>query len=189
MVKSSHLSVDTAKLAAKHEEADTRIVLHCIHILSPCIVVQATDTDVLVLLLANISRFPCTTLWVKCGTAKKRKYICIQSLVESLPFGPTVLETLPALHALTGTDTTSFLYGIGKKHAWKVFQKHHELLKDLGNGCLTEKTMKDAEVFVCRLFKMENLVTTDMVRTKLFTKCHSPESLPPTSDALGLHIM
>ena len=37
------------------------------------LVVQARDTDILVLLLAHFHRFQCKNLWIKAGTAKKTK--------------------------------------------------------------------------------------------------------------------
>jgi hypothetical protein len=43
-------------------------------------------------------------------------------------FGPTVIKTLPAFHALTGRDFTFCLFGHSKKTAWKVFEQYQELL-------------------------------------------------------------
>ena len=46
-----------------------------------------------------------------------------------LPRG--VRESLIPFHALTDSDTTSQLDGIGKQRSWKILAKHLELLKDL----------------------------------------------------------
>jgi len=77
-VESNNPDVDTSVLEARHEEADTRIILHCVKSQDDSIVVQARDTDILVLLLAHFPRMSCTKLWLKAGTAKKRKYIPVQ---------------------------------------------------------------------------------------------------------------
>ena len=41
--------VDIKMLRANHEEADTRVVLHCIHAETEDVVVAARDTDILLL--------------------------------------------------------------------------------------------------------------------------------------------
>jgi len=46
---------------------------------------------------------------MKAGTAKKRKFISVHAIVEHLQLNPEVQEILPAFHALTGSDTTSYL--------------------------------------------------------------------------------
>ena len=74
-VKSSDPELDVSELQANHEEADTRLVLHCIHIDADSIVVSARDTDILVLLIAHYSKMKCTQLWMKSGTSKKPRYI------------------------------------------------------------------------------------------------------------------
>jgi hypothetical protein len=188
MVASSDHDVDTKRLEAKHEEGDTRIILHCMEIDSDVIVVQARDTDVFILLLANFHWMPCRQLWIKAGTMKRRRYIPIHSLIDNLPYGPTVLETLPAFHVLTGCDTTSHISGHSTKSAWEVFKSHHKLLQNLGKGELVQETAQDAESFVCKMYKISHVATADEARAILFVKSRAPESLPPTSDSLSFHI-
>ena len=110
---------ETEKLEAKHEEVDTRVILRCIECRSSTIVVAARDTDILVLLLAHFHKMSCAYLWLKAGTAKKRKYIPVHSVIEKLQLGDRILETLPAFHALTGSDTTSFIAGHSKKSCFR----------------------------------------------------------------------
>jgi L-rhamnose isomerase len=47
-----------------------------------------------------------------------RRYIPVQELCKSL--NSVVCNTLPAAHAITGCDTTSSFFGIGKKSMLKV---------------------------------------------------------------------
>ena len=109
-----------------------------------------------------------------------------------MPYGPTVLETLPAFHALTGSDgdgdVMSFLSGHSKKSAWKVFEQHHELLKDPRKGNLAKETSAETEKFVCRLYNTQDVTTVNKARSLLFMRSRAPEFLPPTSDALSFHI-
>ena len=58
-------------LEADHEEADTRLILNCIHAHMESMVVYVRDTDVLVLLLAHYDKMRCTNLLMKAGTSKQ----------------------------------------------------------------------------------------------------------------------
>lgn len=175
-------------LEAFHEEGDTRIVLHCLHTDAESVVVWARDTDILILLLAHFHKMICTKLWMKVGTAKQRKYIPIHKVRDNLSLHSSVLETLIPFHAVTGCDSVSFFAGHGKKTAWKIFITDNHLLKNLGTGELTDNTIKDAEHFVCKVYGVPDMTSSDSARVKLFSKCKMPDALPPTSDALKFHI-
>ena len=125
---------------------------------------------------------------MRAGTSKQHKYIPINSLIHHMNFGPTFLASLPALHALTGCDSTSFFLGRGKRIAWTTFQEHHELLKDLGKAELTQNILNDAEIFVCKLYLNQEHKRVNDVRSTMFLKARSPESLPPTGDSLSFHV-
>lgn len=184
-VRSSEMAIDLSPLKAAHEEADTRLILHCVHTNCDNIVVSARDTDVLLLLVAHSSEIPCTNLFMMSGTAAKRKYFNIRAISENLP-AASVSALLP-FHALTGCDTTSFICNHSKKSAWKVFRQYHELLSSIGEGELTDEKMKKVEKFVCKLYKLDQIVSVDEARVALFSKKAKPEALPPTEDALSLH--
>jgi hypothetical protein len=78
-VKSSDPTLDTSALQSNHEEADTRLVPHCINIDADSSVVLSRDTDVLVLLISHFSKMKCTQLWMKTGTFKIPKYIPVHA--------------------------------------------------------------------------------------------------------------
>lgn len=105
MVEASLATIETDRLEARHEEADTRVILHCIECKSSKVVVAARDTDILVLLLAHFHKMLCTHLWLKAGTSKQRKYIPVHSIVDKLQFDEDMLETLIAYHSLTQPHT------------------------------------------------------------------------------------
>lgn len=54
-VQSTDPEMDTTMLESNHEEADTRMILHCLQTDASNVVVVARDTDVLVFLLAHFS--------------------------------------------------------------------------------------------------------------------------------------
>lgn len=160
-VRATDPTFDTDSLEAKHEEADTRIVHHCIRSRAETIVVSARDTNVLITLIAYFHRMQCQQIWMKAGTAKDRKYIPIPAVVEKLQMEEEVLELLPGFHALTGSGSTSYISGHTKKTCWNVLRQHSHLLKGLGEGPeFSDSTIMDAEVFFCKLYGANN--TTSM---------------------------
>ena len=130
----------------------TRLIQHCVKSQASSIVVVARDTDVLVLLLAHFSKMSCLDVWMKAGTAKYRK--CIPIHTSAAQIDDNVLNSLLAFHSLTGSDTTYFLAGHSKKTCWKVFNDNHNLLKNLGDGELSDQTANDAEVFICKVYNV-----------------------------------
>ena len=188
MVKTNSETLNTTALESTHEEADTRIIVHCIHSSAETVVVSARDTDVLLLLLAHFNKMKCKQLWMKSGTFAKPQYIPVHKIRENIPLEDNVMETILPFHAITGCDSVSYLYGHTKKTAWEVFEKHHQLLKDL--GCTTrvsDKVARDAEAFICQIYKFTNTTSVDDIRVALFCKGKAQEMMPPTSDTLRLH--
>ena len=129
-------TVQRLDLKIHQEEADVIIIHHLVCIVSGVsndahIKVICDDTDVFILLIhfynkehmvVNISmENPSSgrTIVDICQTAKKHKGIA---------------RYLTAVHALTGCDTASYLFGIGKATALKVLMggKHLTLLGQLG---------------------------------------------------------
>ncbi|MES9881882.1 MAG: hypothetical protein ABW185_13470, partial [Sedimenticola sp.] len=181
-------AVDITQLQGCHEEADTRIVLHCINSATETIVVSARDTDVLLLLIAHYPDIRCQDLWMRAGTSQQPKFISITKIVETSCLDSSDAKLLLPFHSITGCDTTSFLAGHSKKTALRTFYQHKDLLRNLGVDPLTEETLDKAETFVCRLYKVADVSTTDKARVILFKKAMRPEILPPTSDAVRLHV-
>ena len=180
---------EVESLEGCHKEADTRTILHCVRTTATSIVVSAKDTDILVMLIAYFHLMACHRIWMKAGTAKKRKFIQVHGIVEHLQMNPEVLEILPCFHALTGSDTTSYLAGHSKKTCWEVFKVHHDLLRGLENSpVLSNQTIKDAEKFVCKVYGAANASSTNEVRVSMFVKEVTNDKLPPTSDALLYYI-
>ncbi|KAG1701285.1 SH3 and multiple ankyrin repeat domains protein 1 [Nymphon striatum] len=187
-VRSTDANMNTDLLERTHEEADTRVVLHCIHSNEQTIVVTARDTDILILLVAHFNKLTCSQLWLKAGTSKKPKYVPIHDIRKQLGFSDQVYETIPAFHAITGCDAVSYFSGHSKKSAWNVFIEHNDLLKDLGRSLtLSTDVSDDAEKFICHIYKTSSK-NCDQARVKLFSKCNAADSMPPSSAAAQYHI-
>jgi hypothetical protein len=98
------------------------------------IVVKSPDTDVLVLLVHYFPKMKKTSeLWFQTGLIKStkdcRRYIPVHELCKSL--SSVVCEILSAAHALTGCDTTSSFFGIGKKSMLKALKETPNQFSDL----------------------------------------------------------
>ena len=51
-----------------------------------------------------------------------------------------------------------------------MFVKEHRLLQHLGEGDLTTSTIQDAEEFVCKLYRVDNLTKIYEASVTLFNK-------------------
>ena len=98
-VKSSLGLTNLIPLRATREVADTWLVLHAITMDFDTIVVCARDINVLVVLVAHLSRMNCNDIWLMAGTAKKRRYTPIGLVYDSWPTNSD--KALLAFHALT----------------------------------------------------------------------------------------
>jgi len=106
---------DTTSIApCSHEEADTRIFLHCLHA-SQCgsknIAVRTVDTDVVVLAIHCFALLNINELWIHFGTGKHARLILhIHAHTLSTALGANRSAALPMFHALTGCDSFLFLW-------------------------------------------------------------------------------
>ena len=148
--------------------------------------VLCRDTDVHVLLLADRENL-CQNIWMFSGTFRRTSYIPVHEI--TLP--EKKRKSLLAFHALTGCDTTSQFVGIGKQKAWKAFDGPTvKLFERLGEGSHPNaNVLADAEAFVCQLYnKGTEDVLVNKERATVRKTRKNLDSLPPTQDALQLHL-
>ena len=105
-----------SKTNCNHEEADSRIVLLALEANSDVVIV-AKDTDILILLVWAYTKHNIDHTWYfKYGN---EKYANIGTICAY--FGEEICLSLPGFHAITGSDTTSYFYRIGKVSECLVF--------------------------------------------------------------------
>jgi len=196
-IKSSGLQVDLTSIEpCNHEEADTRIMLHCLHAArcgSQRFCIRTVDTDIVVLALSCFHRLCVSELWIHFGVGKNVRLIPIHEL--SAAIGPSKCSALPAFHALTGCDTASYLYGKGKRSAWSAWDAYPVLTETLikfndVTDNIDSSLLSVLERFVVILYdRTSDCTSLNKARQQLFTKkCRTLENLPPTSDAFELHL-
>jgi hypothetical protein len=151
-------------VSSTHEEADTRMLLHAIHAdkvfaefgVKGRIIIKSPDTDVLVLCVHYFSKLQHTQeSWFQTGTVSstkdRRRYIPVHEICSTL--NPVFTNILPAAHAVTGCDTTSSLFGIGKRSVFKVLKENPDNFKDLSNlaDCDVDVSVTAARRLVIKL--------------------------------------
>ena len=143
--------------------------------------VISRDTDVLLLLVHSMLTKP-VEVWMISGTAKTRKCYPVHEASQRLT--QSVKTNLLSFHALTGYDTTSAVFGYGKKSCWKTFLNQPLLVADIGR----DGELAPIEQFVCHLYGRPEQSSVDQARLQVFGKTKKGlDMLPPTNDALELH--
>ena len=154
------------------------------------------DTDLLVLLLYHVEVTNCTELYFRSDKAKSNTYD-IKVLKQIL--GEAACRDLLFLHAFTGCDSTSRVFGIGKKAGFQRIIKVEKGIRDCSKAFCTPKQIQDVvETHGCRamvaLFNGNqndslasiryNMLCKKVARAKTFV---TPERLPPTTSACKFH--
>ncbi len=188
-------------LYSDQEEADTRLVLHAIHLAQSHsrLIVKCDDTDVLVLLLYYSSKgmFGSSAVFMHSGHGLKERFVPICVIAQKL--GAVLCECLAACHALTGCDTTSSLYRIGKATALTRLKTHlcelQEMTKFGLSGSL-EEALPVARRYALLPYGQKKKVdghpctNLDELRyTLASTTDLSTANLPPTEDAFQQHVL
>ncbi|KAK3102254.1 hypothetical protein FSP39_009938 [Pinctada imbricata] len=154
------------------------------------------DTDLLVLLLFHADE-NCQLHIRSDKLNNNQKVWNIAEAKRSL--GPNLCNLLPVIHALTGCDTTSRLYSIGKGLAIKKILSSESLCNSanvfLQRSVPEEEIIKAGEDIVAALYGGVPHEDLNTLRYRKFaykvaantTNLLQVQSLPPTSDALGHH--
>uniref|UniRef100_UPI00358E375C uncharacterized protein n=1 Tax=Myxine glutinosa TaxID=7769 RepID=UPI00358E375C len=173
--------------SCNHHEADTRLVLHA----SKCegsVVIKASDTDVLILLSYAYSVCKPPQDWFM---KIDHRYVSVKKLTTH--FGDEVCQTLPAYHSITGCDTTSFPFRIGKIKPLKKMLKQEKshLLSQLGRSNQSFQDATSAKCFfrTCMYSgsEQESFVET-RIRTYNTQKVKSSSSILPDESSTNEHL-
>jgi len=164
--------------------------------------VVADDTDVLVLLVHHFKSATMADIYMsssrKSGQNSERKVVSIRSI--QFDIDETAVEQLLVVHALTGCDTTSALFGQGKRKAFNKLAKSKialPLSRVIMNKTATEDEVAQAD---CQLLVMlyggKATDTLNKLRHTMYSSmCVGrksrpvPERLPPTERAAHFHCL
>ena len=173
--------------SCNHHEADTRLVLHASQFMGP-LIIRATDTDVLILLSYAYSVCKPLHDWLM---KIDHRYVSVNKLTTH--FGDELCEVLPAYHSITGCDTTSFPFRIGKIKPIKKMVKWEKsyLLSELGRSVHSVQDVTSAKCFfrTCMYSgsEQESFVQT-RIRMYNTQKVKSSSSILPDESSTNEHL-
>ena len=181
-----------ADLECCHEEAATRLLLHAAHAATMgfgSVVIRSSDTDVTILACSLCPGIPARIFFRK-RTKTRSRFIDIQAVKNSV--SENVCDALSGLHALTGCDTTSAFNSRGKKTGLQLLQSNSQLCDGIqrlgGTFNVSDDLFTVCETFVCQLYGSKTNSINDC-RYELFSvKGAQGDNLPPTQDALQMHV-
>ena len=178
-----------------HGEADTKMFAYGKYIttehLIKKMIISSPDTDVAV--ISCFQKISCLEsmdeIWLKFGIGVNIRYLPIPDIL-----GFSIIELLPAVHSITGCDSVSSLFGIGKKNAFETLKLNSESLTDMRLfGDSPSLSIVDDHVtacvkFVCCLYdKSHEEYNINYLRYKLFTQKTLPEKSYHQHDSLLFH--
>ena len=182
-------------LCSKQEEADTKMFLCCQHATQPDenvnICISTVDSDVAILAVHYKERIRCN-LYVEIGSKGKKRILAISNIYDSL--GEAMSNALPALHAVSGCDSTSAFFGVGKQKAYKIVKssdRFQEVLARMGDTFdFDENLFAAVQEMVAEFYGVKTCPSINDARYRKFctkNKVPEPHKLPPTKDELLLH--
>ena len=194
------------KVHQAKDDADTLIVKTALELatLNQPVTVVANDTDILVILVYhyNLKLSALSPIYLKSDI--KRQKTDSKSVISirdvCLQVGDSTARALLAIHAISGCDTTSAMFGHGKTSALKVLTKCNDITR-LAHllGC---ESLEQSEVVNAGLQLIAVMyggkVSDDLNLMRYSMYCHLtstatravlPERLPPTVKAAKFHIL
>ena len=148
-------------------------------------VIHTVDTDVVVLGLYYQACIDCG-IFIHLGCGSKKWLLEL----KNTELRRELYVALPGLHALTGCNSTSFIRGIEKEKAYKIFEQN-EIYTDafllLGDfGVVPPNVIDLLEQFVCHLYNFPEDKDISEVKYQRFIsrtkKKINPETFPPIKD-------
>ena len=148
------------------------------------------DSDVTILVLYFASKIK-THIYLEMGTGAK----VVVYDITSRTLEHDICEALGGLHSFSGCDTTSSFSGIGKIKCSIVMKTEEEWIDCMqllgSNQKLDSVSIEKLEAFTCMLYNCKETRSVDETHYKQFCwikKLPDLHKLPPTSDALTLHL-
>jgi hypothetical protein len=184
---------DVSQIApCAQEEADGRMVLHAAHAHGQdhCrIMIQATDTYVVVLAITIADTIQDCELYIAFGHGKTFRYISAHAIAAQLCAESS--QGLLFLHAISGCDTVSAFCGIAKMTAWDIWRALY-IFKSLFSRLSQspsqisdddKKSLERFEVLLCK--RTSTLQNVNEARKRLFAfGIRQLKIIPLTSSAL-----
>ena len=183
-------------LRTTHEEADVIIVQQVVKLAEDGVSsmkVICDDTDVFILLIHYYAQEHLTCDLIMCGTSSRR-VIDIKATTDK---HSTIVDQLLPAHALSGCDTVSQMYGIGKGTVLKVIRSRNPLNKLGKISARMDEVIEESVRFVAACYgsrERTNMsaarydIWTSKMANKKLTTAPQLKTLPPTTEAFDEHV-
>ena len=161
---------------------------------------KSSDTDVLVLAIHYFPKLKAIeALWIEKGkvtaTADLRTLVPVHEICSNID--ETVPQILPAIHALTGCDSTSSFYGVGKKKVWKTIQmlcakRSLPSLDHLNTDDITQ-AIEASRIFIASLYDpagrfQDSHGDLSKLRIELIGRDTPLQRIPPSEPSFEEHV-
>jgi len=197
----SHLQSAGYSVQQAFDDADTLVVSSALDVAKTRpVTVVANDTDILVLLVYHFSPDLHDAYFqseVSQRACQRVTVVSVRHVCENL--GVAKAEVVLAVHAFSGCDSTSALFGLGKKTVWNKLLSSVDTmswLKLLGSVGATKEAVRSAGLKLLAVLyggkpdiRLNHLrYTTYCHLTATSTHVVIPERLPPTEEAATCHV-
>ena len=193
---------EPSEFQGNHEEADTLMAYHAYR-MGGRVIIRASDTDVLVILIALAAKMPETSMIVMdFGSANNRRLINVTDISRELENKQNGLsEALIGFHAVTGCDFTSALCEKGKSTPFSYLEKDRKHVVALRSLCCNVIDKPAVTTYICRIHGFNTLSNINEARYQSFIKMTggkkigdrvkkmSCSSLPPCEKSLLQHLL
>ena len=178
------------------EEADTMIVQQVAEVKAKKVLVVADDTDIFVLLLhfCCLGDTPASTSVLMVSPIRGRAVIDINATVD---LHRDIIPDLLAAHGLTGCDTVTTYFGIGKAAALRVLTSGVHRLTYVGDTSrIMSEVTAQATPFIVACYGQTKCTSLTGARQKMWANkvgqsvAGAPKlaSLPPTNEAFNENV-
>eukprot|EP00795_Rhopilema_esculentum_P006387 gene6387-11826_t len=172
-----------------HFEADTRLIYVATQVDDMPVIISATDTDVLVLMVHIYSWRDIDRPWQM--KIDHQNFVNVAAIADHI--GSEACNVLPAFHSITGCDTTSFPFRVGKVAPWKKLMKMrlYDLLSTFGCRFLTDDSLLAAkESFRSIMYNGEIKESYLDTRVRIYQKqkLKSSEGIIPDENSAMQHL-
>ena len=163
-VLSEHLRVEGISIEKSQKDADLLIVQCALDkAMEKNAIIIGDDTDILVLALHYISKLnPPNNVYM--FRQISNTYVDLKSVLSTI--SKPVMDQILSIHALSGCDTVSQLFGAGKDKLFKQMCKNPENLSDImafSQSPYEEKSVKDGGLkIIARLYNMKIAAYEDL---------------------------
>lgn len=198
---SSRLEQNSIDTVHAENDADTLIVQTAIDSAQTMkTVLVGEDTDLLVLLCYHMTLTSPHNIVFQSEMKQSTKKFKVWDIKKTLQtLDGQLCKALPFIHAISGCDTTSRLFGVGKGQAIKkalTDDRFMEIALSFVSDVSRDEILKRGEEAVILLYNGVQLEGLDLLRFRKFTikvmtssKFVEVHTLPPTSDAAKYHVL